>query len=210
MQCVLFDLDGTLVDSEHLGMQAIIDLLPQVKSWQQHDSLALEFTRRYRGRELAAVLKDLEARLEISLADDFVVQYRARIKLLFNERLEAFPGADAMLSAITLPKCIASGGPLEKINRSLGLTQLAHHFGEHLYSSYELDSWKPEPDLFLHAAEKMGFKPHECVVVEDSEVGLQAAQAAGMKAFHFAPSGESDHELSFSNLAQLPQLLVSA
>jgi HAD superfamily hydrolase (TIGR01509 family) len=207
MQCVLFDLDGTLVDSEHLGMRAIVDLLPALQAEDPGTPLVEEFTERYRGRELAATLSKIESRYSLTLADDFVAQYRIRMAQLFESDLKAFSGADEMLSQIKYAKCIASGGPLDKIQRSLRITKLAPHFGDKLFSSYELGSWKPEPNLFLHAASQMGFEPEQCVVIEDSEVGLQAAKAAGMKVFHFCPSGDSDHEVSFSDLMQLPNLL---
>ena len=184
MQCVLFDLDGTLVDSEQLGTQAIVDLLPA--SVESVESL----TSRYRGVELAAILKDLEDRHQLSLGEDFVPKYRARMAELFDANLQAFPGADNMLANLQQAKCIASGGPPEKIQRSLRLTNLAKHFGDKIFSSYVINSWKPEPDLFLHAAEQMGFAPRDCVVIEDSEVGLEAALASGMRVVHFCPRPE--------------------
>ncbi len=112
-----------------------------------------------------------------------------------------------MLGQIKLPKCTASGGPPEKIARSLRLTNLAGHFGDNIFSSYVIESWKPEPDLFVHAAEQMGFAPAECVVIEDSEVGVQAAEAANMHVFHFDPGSNSGHVNRFGSLLELPNLL---
>lgn len=65
------------------------------------------------------------------------------------------------------------------------MTGLARYFDGRVFSSYEIGSWKPEPGLFLHAAEALGFLPEHCVVVEDSEAGVQAALAARMRVLYF-------------------------
>jgi HAD superfamily hydrolase (TIGR01509 family) len=203
MKCVLFDLDGTLVDSEWLGNQAILDVLPI-------ESESIEtLTTRYRGLELASILNDLAKLHGLKLPDDIVAIYRQRMGELFDSRLRAFPGANEMLASLAQPKCIASGGPPEKIQRSLRLTKLAHHFEERIFSSYVLNSWKPEPDLFLHAASEMGFAPHDCVVIEDSEVGVRAARSAGMQVIQFCPHPELvvPGARTVSELCKLTELL---
>jgi beta-phosphoglucomutase-like phosphatase (HAD superfamily) len=115
-----------------------------------------------------------------------------------------------MLEATNFPKCIASSGPPLKIRQSLRISGLAPYFGDSLFSSYEVGSWKPEPGLFQYAANAMGFLPSQCVVVEDSEVGIQAAAAAGMKAFHYLRNGEISScrdGVPFDDMSQLPKLL---
>lgn len=100
---------------------------------------------------------------------------------------------------------------MQKIRHALAVTGLAAHFGDRLFSSYDVGSWKPEPGLFLHAAERMGFAPERCVVVEDSDVGLQAATAAGMHAVHYAPGesalGAHPHAV-IRSMADLPTVLT--
>jgi len=118
-----------------------------------------------------------------------------------------------MLNVMNFPKCIASSGPPLKIRQALQVSDLAPYFGDNLFSSYEVGSWKPEPGLFQYAANAMGFMPSQCVVIEDSEVGLEAAAAAGMKAFLYVRNGESSpnrvgNEMSFDDMFQLPQLLT--
>jgi HAD superfamily hydrolase (TIGR01509 family) len=182
--CVIFDLDGTLVDSEPLCNGAFLDLLPEL------DDSVEGMMQRYRGSRLAPVLVDLEARLGRALPEDFAALYRRRVAELFDQQLLAMPGALEMLRALDCTTCIASSGPMEKIRHSLRLGGLAPLFGTRVFSAYDVGSWKPEPGLFLHAAEVLGFEPAQCVVVEDSEPGLRAAQAAGMRAVHFSPAGE--------------------
>ena len=93
------------------------------------------------------------------------------------------------IKSLDLPKCIASSGPLKKMRHSLGLTGLLPLFEPNLFSSYQIDSWKPEPDLFLHAAKIMNVAPEACLVIEDSGVGIEAAKAAGMQYLLHCPEG---------------------
>lgn len=202
--CVIFDLDGTLVDSETLCNQAFLDLLPGIG-----DPVTV-LVQRYRGLKLAAILADLSVRLGRALPADFESVYRSRVAKLFDTQLRPTPGAPEMLRATPLAKCVASSGPREKIARALAVTALAPYFGENIFSAYEVGSWKPQPGLFLHAAKAMGFPPNRCVVVEDSDVGIEAAAAAGMKALRFRPSDEDGGSApaDFSHMAELPALLA--
>jgi HAD superfamily hydrolase (TIGR01509 family) len=130
---------------------------------------------------------------------------------LYDSQLQAFAGADAMLAALTPPKCVASNGPRSKIEHGLRNGGLLHHFDDRLYSAYDVGAWKPDPALFLHAARDMGHAPTRCAVIEDSPVGIDAALAAGMAAFWFDPSdGGTDRPgvRRFTSLAQLPALLA--
>lgn len=181
--CVIFDLDGTLVDSEGLNNQAFIDLLPDLA-----DSAA-ELAARYRGWKLADILTDIEERQGHPLPTDFEVRYRARVAELFASRLAATPGTVAMLEGHAFQRCVASSAPPEKIRQALQVSGLAAHFADRVFSSYEVGAWKPDPALFLHAAQRMGLAPGQCVVVEDSEVGVEAALAAGMRVLFYAPDG---------------------
>jgi HAD superfamily hydrolase (TIGR01509 family) len=206
--CIIFDLDGTLVDSEGLGNQAFLDLLPQLK-----DTLEV-LTERYRGQKLATILVDLENRLHLKLPDTFEQHYRQRVAELFTHELKPMPGVPDMLEAINFPKCIASSGPLLKIRQALQISGLSAYFENNLFSSYEVGTWKPEPGLFQHAAQAMGFMPDQCVVVEDSDAGIEAAMAAGMTAFHYMPASESclhhgEGHIVFNDMVRLPQLLAT-
>jgi len=205
--CVIFDLDGTLVDSEGLCNQAFLDLLPQLD-----DSLTSLITR-YRGQKLAPILADLESRLGLKLPDTFERHYRQHVAELFARELKPMPGVLEMLEATHFPKCVASSGPVMKIRQALQVSGLAPHFGDYIFSSYQVGSWKPEPDLFQYAARTMGFSPGRCAVVEDSEVGVAAAGAAGMQAFQYLQNTEAglspaENNVLFDDMLQLPQLLA--
>ncbi|MDZ7812066.1 MAG: HAD-IA family hydrolase [Ideonella sp.] len=185
-QCLIFDLDGTLVDSELLCNQAFLDLLPGLQ-----DPLAV-LTERYRGQKLASILVDLAERLGAPLSADFELRYRSRVAELFETQLKPMPGAAMLLQNLPLPFCIASSGPLPKIHLALEVSGLAPYVEEsRVFSSYSVGAWKPDPGLFLHAAAAMGFEPAACVVVEDSAVGIAAAGAAGMRALWLWPEART-------------------
>lgn len=199
---VIFDLDGTLVDSETLCNQAFLDLLPALTEPVE------TVVERYRGKKLADILQDIASRIGAPLPDQFEKLYRQRVAELFESDLKPVHGAADMLAGLEHPFCIASSGPPAKIAHALALTGLAPYFGDRIFSAYVVGSWKPEPGLFLHAAAAMGFAPANCVVVEDSPVGLQAAAAAGMRALHYVPHAPaSTAGNTFSSMSALPALL---
>ena len=206
MLCLIFDLDGTLVDSEPLATQAFLDLLPQL------DDTVPGLMSRYTGLQFAQVAADLSTRLGQPLRDDFEVSYRARIAQLYDTSLAPMPGAVEMLSALQNPKCVASNGPVSKMSHGLHVTGLAGFFGDKVFSAYQVGQWKPEPHLFLHAARAMNVSPDMCLVIEDSEAGLQAARAAGMRAVQFSPTPVRKSDLAYAqvvDLRDLPDVLKS-
>ena len=85
-----------------------------------------------------------------------------------------------------IPTCVASSGSHDRMRRTLGLTGLHGRFAGRIFSATEVARGKPAPDLFLHAAHRMGVHPSRCAVVEDSVYGVRAAVAAGMTAYGFA------------------------
>lgn len=205
--CLIFDLDGTLVDSEALCNRAFIELLPRLNETVE------ELTRRYRGMKLALILADLSERLSEPLAEGFEAQYRQRVAELFERELRPVEGVHEMLEVLrTRPYalCVASSGPRAKIEQALQVSGIAHYFAGRIFSSYEVGAWKPDPGLFLHTAQALHFEPNECLVVEDSEAGVAAALAARMHVFRYAPDGEVTHSPNvtpFRSMALLPHLL---
>lgn len=204
--CLIFDCDGTLVDSEglcNLGLQK------ELQHYGVQTDLA-DLTQRFRGRKLADICSALSQQHGLDLDENFIQSYRRTVALLFDASLQAFPGVIEVLLQLDLPMCVASAGPPHKIRKALSLTGLSQFFGERIYSSYDISSWKPAPDLFLQAASRMGFAPADCIVIEDSEVGIQAAIAAGMQACWFGAAAQVatyPQVPRFSSMYELPSLL---
>lgn len=207
---VIFDCDGVLVDSEEIQTRLLLELAGEL-GFSLPTAEALE---RFRGAKMADVVRLIEEQIGRPTPADFVQTVRQRQAEVFASELRAVDGIHAALARLPLARCVASSGPAEKIHHSLALTGLADSFGDHIFSSYDIGSWKPAPDLFLHAARRMGAAPHECVVVEDSVVGVQAGVAAGMRVLGFAPAGSRGLALVdagaevFSDMDRLPALIL--
>ena len=183
MKAVIFDCDGTLVDSEVLTNEVLVEAVAEYGLViPLADAVAV-----FRGTKMAECVSVLEQRLGRALPADFVPRFRARMSAAFRDRLRPVDGAVDLVRSLRQPFCVASSGPREKIELSLSLTGLLPYFKESIFSSYEVGTWKPEPGLFLHAASAMGVHPSDCVVVEDSLPGIQAGISAGMQVFAFQP-----------------------
>lgn len=207
VEFVIFDLDGTLVDSEALCNRAFIDLLPELA---EHFSIET-LVQMNRGRKLDEILSGLELAIGLELDAGFEGRYRNRVEELFLSELQPITGVPEMLEALDLPKCIASSAPVVKIRLALEICGLVEHFGSNIYSSYEVGSWKPDPGLYQHAISDAGFRPEQCAVVEDSEVGIRAAETAGIKTFMYAPERSFLNEgncIVFQSMLDLTDLIV--
>ncbi len=179
IKCIIFDLDGTLVDSEPLCNQAFLDLLPEL-----HLPVS-DLVARFRGRKLLEVFRELEHIIGRRLPDGFEAVYRAHVEANFQSSLLPFPGVHDALRSIDMPMCVASSGPQAKIQSALRKSKLDEFFPQLTFSSYDIGLWKPDPGLFLYAASEMGMSPETCLVIEDSAVGIAAAKAAQMKYLQF-------------------------
>lgn len=183
---IIFDADGTLVDSEEPGMDVLHEL-----ACAQGIALTRELAyQRFRGVRMADCIAWIAAQLAHKPAgfeQDFMDQVRQQSEIRFRQGLSALPGAQALLQSLQLPFCIATNGPRAKVELTLQLTGLRPLLGERIFCAYEVGYFKPDPGLFLHAAQALGIAPAHCAVVEDSLPGVQAGLAAGMQVFTLHP-----------------------
>jgi HAD superfamily hydrolase (TIGR01509 family) len=177
---VIFDCDGVLIDSELLSVRADVECLAEYGI----DLSAEEILERYTGISMAGMLADLEMRYGRGLPD-FARRHRERLRRLFGADLRAIPGVTAALDSLACRVCVASSSTPERLRHALSLVGLLDRFDPNIFSAAEVAHGKPAPDLFLHAADRMGITPQRCVVVEDSLPGVAAAVAAGMTAIGF-------------------------
>ena len=148
------------------------------------------------------------------LPQDWKDQFARRYREAFAAELVPVDGVLEALGQITTPTCVASSGSHDKLRFTLGHTGLYERFEGRIFSGYEVANGKPAPDLFLHAAARMGADPVGCVVVEDSRWGVEAARAVGMRAFGYAggltpPEYLEGHgTVVFEDMRELPRLLA--
>jgi HAD superfamily hydrolase (TIGR01509 family) len=211
IELVIFDCDGVLVDSERTAVRVDAVVLAKL-GWELTES---EIVDRFVGRSTASMRKDIETHLGRSLPPTWEEEAENRYHEAFLSELKPVDGIVETLDALAhLPVCIASSGSHGKMQLTLGLTGLFSRFEGHIFSATEVERGKPAPDLFLYAAKRMGVAPDRCVVVEDSQYGVQAARAAGMRAFGYAggltPAQwlEGPDTVVFGDMRTLPALLA--
>jgi len=205
---VIFDGDGVLVDSERLAVSVEAQILATL-GWPLTEA---EIVDRFVGRSASYMHGEIERHLgrKVDWEGDFENLYRAA----YERGLIPVEGIVEVLDTITIPFCVASSGSHEKMRFTLGLTGLWDRFEGRVFSADEVDLGKPEPDLFLYAAQRMGAQPSRCAVIEDSASGVAAGLAAGMQVFAFASSvtPESllarDGVVTFAEMWRLPALLT--
>ena len=204
---LIFDCDGTLVDSERIAVQVLVEMA-------EENGVALQIesaTRSFRGARMSDCVTHIEALRGSSLPNDFTAEVRRRVAERFRHELKPIAGADELLRSLTIPICVASNGPLDKMELSLSLTGLLPYFAGRIFSAYEVGHWKPRPDLFLHAAQALNVEARCCAVIEDSEPGVAAALAAGMHVFALRNEhlevDRSEHISPIDSLLELKALL---
>ncbi|KOG24606.1 MULTISPECIES: HAD family hydrolase [Streptomyces] len=182
---VIFDNDGVLVDSEPISNTLLAGYLTELG----HPTTYEESVRDYMGSAMHRIHELVEERSGQRLPEDFDETFHARVFAAFERELEAVAGAGAVLKGLAaagVPYCVASSGSHERIRVGHRKTGLDAWFRDGIvFSAEDVGRGKPAPDLFLHAAERMGVAPERCVVVEDSGLGVQAALAAGMDVYGF-------------------------
>ena len=144
---------------------------------------------------------------------EFETEFAPRYREVFERELVPVDGILEALDAITIPTCVASSGTHERMQLTLGLTGLSERFAGRIFSASEVANGKPAPDLFLHAAARMGAEPGRCAVIEDSAAGVEAGTAARMQVFAYAGgvTGASklrrDGVVVFDDMRALPALI---
>lgn len=204
-ELVIFDLDGTLVDSEGIANRILHRHLARLGVPMTQDEVEATFT----GLSLPSCYRYIADTHGIVIDDAvFTPALQAETFARYETELHPMPGVPEALAAIPLPKCVASSSERAKIAYSLKLTGLDRHFDDRIFSGREVANPKPVPDVFLHAARVLGVDPRSCAVVEDSRFGIAAGIAAGMTVFAYRPAGDvPDSVRRFDDMAALPGFL---
>ncbi len=218
---IIFDCDGVLVDSELLACRILAEAVRGLGLAMDDD----EANEVFIGCSIEMVLDILSARLGRPVGTDFADKFHDDLHAGMQLELDPIAGVHEAITQIQALDhvgglCVASNGEPVTVRTSLGAVGLLPFFADRLYTARQAGRAKPHPDLFLHAAREMQFSPQHCIVIEDSVHGVNAAGAAGMRVFGYAPDAElekpCDHRLSvagariFMAMAELPALIAGA
>jgi len=178
---VIFDCDGVLIDSELISATVLVE---QLRLHGVNADLAYVF-RDCLGRSFPAVADNVARFSGRPLPADFESQYRSALLRSFETGLRPMPGVVEVLDSLRIPYCVATGSATERATRSIAIAGLGDLVRDRLFTASMVERGKPAPDLFLLAAEKMKAAPEQCLVIEDSVLGVLAARAAGMQVWRF-------------------------
>ena len=208
-KCIIFDCDGTLVDSEGITNQVIAEMAGELGIQMTGEEASAEFG----GKTLDGVLYKMKEMSGKEIPDDWLPRLVQMVSDSWESKLRPVKGVREILEEMEVPVCVASNGEPTHVRHSLRLTKLYNFFGEKIFTASEVNAPKPSPEIFLYASKKMGFKPTECVVIEDSVTGVRAAVKANMKVYGIINNLFSENDLKnagaipFKNMLELPKLL---
>ncbi len=179
IKAVIFDCDGTLVDSEELTLGVLVKMATELGL----SSVAAFHLKSMRGEAMSACFSFIRQNIGQPLPPNFEYLVRQSMADSFRMHLKAMPGAREVVERMQLLKCVATNGPRSRAELTLGITGLLDGFENHIYCAPEVGSYKPDPGLFHFAASKLNVQSFECAVVEDSLPGMRAGLMAGMKVY---------------------------
>lgn len=208
-ECIIFDCDNVLVDTEAIMLSVLVEI---VKDFGVNMTVE-EAVYKFCGKPMQEIISNLEAIANSKFPEDFEAKYRTISYEKFRKELQPKEGVQELLANIEVPFCVASNGPRQKIELNLGLTGLLQFFTpETIFSAYDINHWKPDPQLYIHASKAMGFLPSQCIVIEDSLPGIEAGIKGGFKVYGLS-NGFNNQELAekgaivFNDMRELHTLL---
>ncbi|NAS25748.1 HAD-IA family hydrolase [Herbidospora sp. NEAU-GS84] len=210
IELVIFDCDGVLVDSERLAVRLHVAVGADL-GWPLTEAEVID---KFIGRSPLSNGEQIAARVGRAAAALWQERFERLHRTAVDAELTPVDGILEVLDTLTIPSCVASGGSHDTMRRTLGRTGIHPYFEGRIFSASEVTHGKPAPDLFLHAAKRMGVDPSACMVVEDSKYGIQAARAAGMRALGYAggltPAQwlQGPNTTVFHDMRELPALLA--
>lgn len=183
-ELLIFDCDGVLVDSERIANEVFAKVLNQECGFSLNlDDMFQIFV----GHSSKQCITIIERMLEKPIPPHLEQLYKDEIHKALSTSVTSVSGIEEAIHEISIPFCVASSGSHQKMHTTLGKTQLLSHFEGKLYSTSDVERGKPFPDVYLHAANKMGgIHSSKCLVVEDSPLGVLGGVSAGMTVFGYS------------------------
>lgn len=205
---IIFDCDGVLVDSEYIASRVFAEALNPYG----YKISAEESIRKFTGVSEKCAREIILEESQIDLPDNYWSQQHTKLHAAYKTELNPLmqPFLE-ILNLLKLPRCVASNSSMSHVVNCLKICRQDNYFDDRaIFTSQRVSKPKPAPDLFLLAADQMGFEPKDCIVIEDSHAGTQAAIAAGMEVFIFLGGSHARYEWYRSNLAIYNKPLVAS
>ncbi len=207
---VIFDCDGVLVDSVLAHSEVMSENFARyglhMSPIEVRDVLGAG-----KMSEIGEAAKKLGAQLPEHWLDEIYTEIFDRLR----EGVALIPHIKDVVGKVVtanIPICVASNGSVEKMKIMLGSSGILEFFDGAIFSAHDVKSWKPEPGLFLHAVDKMNVHATDCIVIEDSPTGADAAKRAGIACLGFAAE-TNPSELTafgahaFDDMRDVPKLI---
>ncbi|PWJ23312.1 HAD superfamily hydrolase (TIGR01509 family)/HAD superfamily hydrolase (TIGR01549 family) [Branchiibius hedensis] len=176
LELIIFDCDGTLVDTETAGVEVDRRVLADF-GWEL---TTVEVSARFRGQSHQYFQDQIEQHVGHSLPEGWEWAYRDWYHAILDD-VTSMPGAREVLSTLAETRiCVASNGSRSATQEKLDRAGLSSYFAGSVFSAEDVEAGKPAPDLFHYSARKCDARPDRCLVVEDSASGIEAALSAGM------------------------------
>lgn len=178
---LIFDCDGVLVDSEIIVCTAMSEELTRLG----YPITPGDVVRRFAGRPEREILAEVARDWARPVPPAYFASMKERVGRAFESELQAIDGVAEVVARMHLPRVVASSSAPHKLEQGLRFVGLYPLFAPHIISAHSVAAGKPSPDVFIFAAGWMRTPVHDCLVIEDSEPGVRAARAAGMRVFGF-------------------------
>ena len=215
-EAILFDCDGVLVDSEPLVNTVLRDML-EARGWAMTSEACMRF---FVGKTVRDERVAIEAHTGQPLTDEWMQLFYTRRNAVLVEQLEVIAGAhEAVAAAHAYTRAriaCASGADRFKVEMQLNKVGLMPYFEGRVFSGHEMPRSKPAPDVYLAAARHLNAPAAQCLVIEDSVVGVTAGVAAGATVWAYCPHPDGAAALRqagagqlFSRMADVSALLAA-
>ncbi len=189
---IIFDCDGVLVDSEPLSAKVATMALAEFGVHMDAEQRMKSFT----GLSFAGSMAKVRNDFGVDLPPAYAIRQAQLLEQVFRQELKAMSGVVQMLESLRVPFCVGSNSSHARLVLTFDATGLSHFFEGRVFSSDDVKEPKPAPDLFLHAAARCGVAPQNCLVIEDSHVGVTAAVKAGMPVIGFVGGSHASASLA--------------
>ncbi len=216
IRLVIFECDGVLLDSQVIGHSIEVEALKTLNI----DIDNQEYQKQFAGVPIESAFNVIARDYGIYIPAPFIRHVKEKVANAQEQEIEVVHHVHDILQKINICKAVASNSPFSRLSMLLRLKSLIHYFDGHIFSADMVKKPKPAPDLYLYAAKKLLVPVGECLVIEDSTTGVEAAHQAGMNVLGFinakSPSSESKQELLeagalhvFCTMKKLPEIINS-